>query len=150
MLEVTISGKSVKENMLMPSYIVNMHPSIYKASKGIWTIETTQKNLQKAIKDVELAIQALPSAVPDEYFEKFDAFPMLPVIPSYGNSYNFMTQITMNVSIPSNDDKEYVLPPETHGVGVLQLKFAMRQRQIINTGKKAMGKRWSPTTNTLS
>eukprot|EP00957_Ditylum_brightwellii_P160266 12201132-Ditylum_brightwellii.AAC.1 len=76
MLEMTISGKTVKENMLMLPYIVNMHPLIYTASKGIWTIETTQKNLHKAIKDVELAIQALPSAIPDEYFEKFGAFPM--------------------------------------------------------------------------
>eukprot|EP00957_Ditylum_brightwellii_P162992 12411180-Ditylum_brightwellii.AAC.1 len=76
MLEVTISGKMVKENMLMSLYIVNMHPSIYIVSKRIWTIETTQKNLHKAIEDVELAIQALPIAVPDEYFEKFDAFPM--------------------------------------------------------------------------
>eukprot|EP00957_Ditylum_brightwellii_P114592 8737880-Ditylum_brightwellii.AAC.1 len=78
MLEVSVSSKMVKDNMLMLLYIVNMHPSIYTATKGIWTIGTTQKNLHKAIEDVEMAIQALPSAVPDKYFEN-------PVIPSYGN-----------------------------------------------------------------
>eukprot|EP00957_Ditylum_brightwellii_P092916 7074873-Ditylum_brightwellii.AAC.1 len=76
MLEVSISGKMVKDNMLMSPYIANMNPSIDTATKGIWTIEMTQKNLHKAIKDVELAIQALPSAVPDKCFRKPDAFPM--------------------------------------------------------------------------
>eukprot|EP00957_Ditylum_brightwellii_P191761 14598304-Ditylum_brightwellii.AAC.1 len=112
MLEVIVSNKTVKENMLMSPYIVDMHPSICAASKGIWTIKTTQKNLHKAIEDVELAIQALPSAVPDEYFEKFDAFPLPIVISLHGNSYKYTTQITKNVSIPSNDDKEYAFLPK--------------------------------------
>eukprot|EP00957_Ditylum_brightwellii_P134819 10279035-Ditylum_brightwellii.AAC.1 len=76
MLKVSVSSKTVKDNMLMLPYIVNIHSSIYTATKGIWTIEMTQKNLHKAIEDVELASQALPSAVPNKYFEKFNAFPM--------------------------------------------------------------------------
>eukprot|EP00957_Ditylum_brightwellii_P156653 11922887-Ditylum_brightwellii.AAC.1 len=95
--------------MLMLPYIVDMHPLIYTASKGIWTVETTQKNLHEVIEDVELVIQALPAAVPEEYFENFDAFPQPRVIPSYGNSYKNMTQIAQNESILSDDDKEYAL-----------------------------------------
>eukprot|EP00957_Ditylum_brightwellii_P111994 8540709-Ditylum_brightwellii.AAC.1 len=65
----TKRGKRVKESMLTLLHIVEMHPSIYTASKGIWTIETTQENLHKAIKDIKLAIQALPAAVPENYFK---------------------------------------------------------------------------------
>eukprot|EP00957_Ditylum_brightwellii_P042182 3194864-Ditylum_brightwellii.AAC.1 len=96
----------------MSPYIVDIHPSIYTAPKGIWTIEMTQKNLHKAIKDMELAVQVLPEAVPDEYFEKFDAFPLPRVIPLYGNVYKYTTQITTNVPILNNDNKEYALPPK--------------------------------------
>eukprot|EP00957_Ditylum_brightwellii_P120745 9210321-Ditylum_brightwellii.AAC.1 len=112
MLEVIASNKTVKENMLMLPYIVDMHPSIYTVSKGIWTIKTTQKNLHKAIEDAELAIEVLPDAVPEEYFEKFVAFPRPRVIPLCGNSYKYTTQITQNVSIPSDTDKEYALSPK--------------------------------------
>eukprot|EP00957_Ditylum_brightwellii_P156941 11944483-Ditylum_brightwellii.AAC.1 len=72
----------------------------------------THKNLHKAIEDVKLAIQALPSAMPNKYFEKFDAFPMPRVLPSYGNSYKYTAQITTYVLIPSNSDKEYTVPPK--------------------------------------
>eukprot|EP00957_Ditylum_brightwellii_P205032 15341893-Ditylum_brightwellii.AAC.1 len=61
---------------------------------------------------MELAIQEMPAAVPEEYFEKFDAFPWPRVIPLYGNSYKYTTQITQNISIPSDDNKEYALPPK--------------------------------------
>eukprot|EP00957_Ditylum_brightwellii_P005779 440451-Ditylum_brightwellii.AAC.1 len=61
--------------MPMSPHIIEMHPAIHTVSKGIWTIETTQQNLHKAIEDIEIAIQALPDVVPVEYFEKFDAFP---------------------------------------------------------------------------
>eukprot|EP00957_Ditylum_brightwellii_P137946 10517216-Ditylum_brightwellii.AAC.1 len=96
----------------MSPHIMEMHPFIHTVSKGIWTIETTQQNLHKAIEDIKLAIQVLPDAVPEEYFEKLDAFPRPRVIPLYGNSYKYMTQITQNVSSSSKDNKEYALPPK--------------------------------------
>eukprot|EP00957_Ditylum_brightwellii_P161688 12310145-Ditylum_brightwellii.AAC.1 len=141
MLEEIASNKTVKENMLMLWYIVDIHHLIHTESKGIWTIETTQKNLHKVIKDVELAIQALPAAIPKEYFEKFNAFPRPHVIPLYGNSYKYTTQITQNVLSPSDDDKENALPPKNAWSRGSPIKIRTKTALNNQSKEKSNGKK---------
>ena len=38
MLNAKVSGKTVRDNILLSPFIVDMHPMIYTESKGIWTI----------------------------------------------------------------------------------------------------------------
>eukprot|EP00957_Ditylum_brightwellii_P184692 14067192-Ditylum_brightwellii.AAC.1 len=83
MLNVDVSGKTVQDNILMSPFIVDMHPTVYTDSKGIWTIESTSEDLYKALQDVENSLSVLPSVVPDEYFNKYSAFSVPRVIPQY-------------------------------------------------------------------
>eukprot|EP00957_Ditylum_brightwellii_P033400 2530517-Ditylum_brightwellii.AAC.1 len=66
---------------------MDMHPTVYTDSKGIWTIESTVDHLYKALQDVETSLKVLPSVLPEEFFLKYPALPMPHVIPQYGNSY---------------------------------------------------------------
>eukprot|EP00957_Ditylum_brightwellii_P186698 14215957-Ditylum_brightwellii.AAC.1 len=60
----------------MSLFIVDMHPTVYSDSKGIWTIEYTVKDLHKALQDFKTLLSVLPSVIPNKYFEKYSAFPM--------------------------------------------------------------------------
>eukprot|EP00957_Ditylum_brightwellii_P108052 8243573-Ditylum_brightwellii.AAC.1 len=102
----------VRDNILLPPFILDMHPTVYTASKGIWTIESTVEDLYKLLQDVETSLKVLPSVVPEEYFAKYPAFPTPRVIPQYGNLYKYTTKITASVSHDvNNDDISYVAPP---------------------------------------
>eukprot|EP00957_Ditylum_brightwellii_P093274 7102947-Ditylum_brightwellii.AAC.1 len=76
MLNVEVSKKTVRDNILLSPFIVDMHPVVYTNSKGIWTIESTVDNLYKALKDVKTSLKVLPSVVPEGFFSKYPAFPM--------------------------------------------------------------------------
>eukprot|EP00957_Ditylum_brightwellii_P150590 11466796-Ditylum_brightwellii.AAC.1 len=76
MLNVKVSGKTVQDNVLPSPFIVDMHLIVYTDSKGIWTIESTEEDLYKALQDVETSLSVLPSMVPEEYFAKYSAFPV--------------------------------------------------------------------------
>eukprot|EP00957_Ditylum_brightwellii_P022107 1667746-Ditylum_brightwellii.AAC.1 len=121
MLDVNVIRKMVRDNILMSPFIVDMHPTVYSESKGIWAIESTIEDVHKALQDVETLLSVLPSVVPDEYFEKYLASPMPHVIPQYGNSYKYTAQITSSVSYDVNkDEKLYVAPPRNLGIEVHQ------------------------------
>eukprot|EP00957_Ditylum_brightwellii_P192569 14661357-Ditylum_brightwellii.AAC.1 len=60
----------------MSPFIVDMHPLVYSDSKGIWTIESTVKDLNKALQDVKISLSVLPLIILNKYFEKYSAFPM--------------------------------------------------------------------------
>ena len=53
MLHFKISRTTVKDNILMPPYIVNIHKTTYTESKGIGTMELTVEDLHKALADVK-------------------------------------------------------------------------------------------------
>eukprot|EP00957_Ditylum_brightwellii_P033401 2530518-Ditylum_brightwellii.AAC.1 len=61
MLNVEVSGKTVRDNILLSPFIVDMHPMVYTDPKGIWTIESTVDDLYKALQDVETSLKVLPS-----------------------------------------------------------------------------------------
>eukprot|EP00957_Ditylum_brightwellii_P086398 6573820-Ditylum_brightwellii.AAC.1 len=61
MLTVDVSGKTVQDNILISLFIMDMHPTVYTDSKGIWTIESTVEDLHKALQDVETSLSVLPS-----------------------------------------------------------------------------------------
>ena len=112
MLNVEVSRKTVRDNILLSPFIVDMHPMVYTDSKGIWTIESTAEDLYKALQDVKMSLKVLPSMVPEEFFSKYLAFPMPQAIPQYGNSYKYTHKITASVSQDvSNDDTLYAAPP---------------------------------------
>ena len=71
MLNVDVSGKTAQDNILMSPFIVDMHPTVYTDSKGIWTIESTVEDLHKVLQDVKTCLSILPSVVPDKYFETY-------------------------------------------------------------------------------
>eukprot|EP00957_Ditylum_brightwellii_P192236 14632998-Ditylum_brightwellii.AAC.1 len=81
MLNVKVSGKTVRDNISLPPFIVDMHPTVYMESKGIWTIESTMDNLYRALQDVKTSLKVLPSTVREELFSKYQAFTMPQVIP---------------------------------------------------------------------
>eukprot|EP00957_Ditylum_brightwellii_P013355 1008845-Ditylum_brightwellii.AAC.1 len=58
---------------------------MYTEEKGIWTVETTKDNLQRAIKETNLDIEVLQMVLPDKFSTKNLAFPVPCIIPSYGN-----------------------------------------------------------------
>eukprot|EP00957_Ditylum_brightwellii_P073169 5562122-Ditylum_brightwellii.AAC.1 len=60
----------------MSPFIVDMHPTVYTDSKGIWTIESTLEGLYKALYDVKTSLKVLPSVVPEEFFSKHPTFLM--------------------------------------------------------------------------
>eukprot|EP00957_Ditylum_brightwellii_P033569 2544541-Ditylum_brightwellii.AAC.1 len=62
---------------------MDMHPTVYTDSKGIWTIDFTAEDLYKALQDVETSLKVIPSVVPEEFFSKYPVFPMPRVIPQY-------------------------------------------------------------------
>ena len=112
MLNVEVSRKTVRDNILLSLFIVDMHPMVYTESKRIWTIESTVGNLYKALQDVKTSLKVLPSVAPEEFFLKYQAFPMPQVIPQYGNSYKYTNKITASVSQDINSDNtSYVAPP---------------------------------------
>eukprot|EP00957_Ditylum_brightwellii_P192405 14647569-Ditylum_brightwellii.AAC.1 len=76
MLNDEVSRKTVQDNILLSPFIVDMHPTVYTNSKGIWTIESTVEDLYKVLQDVETSLKILPSVVPEEYFSKYPAFPV--------------------------------------------------------------------------
>ena len=76
MLNVEVSGKTVRDNILLSPFIVDMHPTVYTESKGIWTIESTMDDLHRALQDVETLLKILPTVVPEEFFSTYQAFPM--------------------------------------------------------------------------
>eukprot|EP00957_Ditylum_brightwellii_P061768 4687013-Ditylum_brightwellii.AAC.1 len=76
MLNVEVSGKTVRDNILLSPFIVDMHPTVYTGSKGIWTIESTVEDLYKALQDVETSLEVLPSVVPEDFFSKYPVFHM--------------------------------------------------------------------------
>eukprot|EP00957_Ditylum_brightwellii_P131131 10001621-Ditylum_brightwellii.AAC.1 len=75
MLNVKVSGKKVRDNILLSPFIVDMHLTIYTDSKGIRTIESTAEDLYKALQDVKTYLKVLPSVVPEDFFSKYPAFP---------------------------------------------------------------------------
>eukprot|EP00957_Ditylum_brightwellii_P180939 13785246-Ditylum_brightwellii.AAC.1 len=83
MLNVKVSGKMVRDNILLSPLIVDMHLTVYTNSKGIWTIESTVEDLYKALQDDEMSLEVLPSVVPEEFFSKYPVLPMPRVIPQY-------------------------------------------------------------------
>eukprot|EP00957_Ditylum_brightwellii_P025494 1926896-Ditylum_brightwellii.AAC.1 len=89
MLNVDVSGKIVQDNILMSTFIVDMHLLVYTDSKGIWTTEPTSEDSYKAPQDVDTSLSVLPSVIPDKYFNTYSAFPVPHVIPQYGNSYKY-------------------------------------------------------------
>eukprot|EP00957_Ditylum_brightwellii_P106194 8101277-Ditylum_brightwellii.AAC.1 len=112
MFNVEVSGKTVRDNILLSPFIVDIHPTVYTDSKGIWTIESTVEDLYKALQGVEMSLKVLPSVIPEEILSKYPVFPMPRVIPQYGNSYKYTNKITASVSQDvSNDDTLYVAPP---------------------------------------
>eukprot|EP00957_Ditylum_brightwellii_P029048 2194646-Ditylum_brightwellii.AAC.1 len=76
MLNVEVNRKTVRDNILLSPVIINMHPTVYMESKGIWTIESTVEDLHRALQDVEAYLKVLPTMVPEEFFSKYQAFPM--------------------------------------------------------------------------
>eukprot|EP00957_Ditylum_brightwellii_P101485 7733641-Ditylum_brightwellii.AAC.1 len=112
MLNIDVSRKTMQDNILMSSFIVVMHPTLYTDSKGIWMIKSTEEDLHKVLQDVETSLSVLPSVVPDKYFNTYSAFPAPHVIPQYGNSYKYTAKIMSSVSNDmNNDEKSYVAPP---------------------------------------
>eukprot|EP00957_Ditylum_brightwellii_P195395 14887326-Ditylum_brightwellii.AAC.1 len=108
MLNVDVSRKTVQDNILMSPFIVDMQLMVYTGSKGMWTIEFTAEDLYKVLKDVETSLNVLPSVVPDEYFDTYSGFPVLHVIPQYGNSYKYTTKIASSISNNVNNDKNHM------------------------------------------
>eukprot|EP00957_Ditylum_brightwellii_P071833 5460222-Ditylum_brightwellii.AAC.1 len=76
MLNVKVNRKTVRDNILLSPIIVDMHPMVYKDSKGVWTIESTVDDLYKALQDVETSLKLLPYVVPEEFFSNYPVFPM--------------------------------------------------------------------------
>eukprot|EP00957_Ditylum_brightwellii_P190557 14505398-Ditylum_brightwellii.AAC.1 len=107
-----VSGNSVKDNILMSPFIVDIHQTKFIKTKGIWTIETTKEDLHKAIQDVETLLALLPEAFLNELFSMYDEFSTSRVIPSYGTLYLYTERITSNVSTAlNNEDTTYSKPP---------------------------------------
>eukprot|EP00957_Ditylum_brightwellii_P066949 5081577-Ditylum_brightwellii.AAC.1 len=46
-------GTTIRSTLLSDDSIVDIHSTIYTDQKGIWTIETTKKNITAAIKWME-------------------------------------------------------------------------------------------------
>eukprot|EP00957_Ditylum_brightwellii_P134712 10270104-Ditylum_brightwellii.AAC.1 len=112
MLQHNISGKSVKDNILMSPFIIGIHQTKFMEPKGIWAVETTTEDLHKAIQDIKVLLELLPDILPGELFNSYDAFPAPRAIPSYGISYSYTERITSNVLTTINDnDKTYSKPP---------------------------------------
>eukprot|EP00957_Ditylum_brightwellii_P028732 2170269-Ditylum_brightwellii.AAC.1 len=80
-LEHKVSGSTVKDKILMSLFIVDIHKTMFTINKGIWTIETTVEDLHKALVGVEASLEVLSDVLDAEYFNKFEAFPALQVIP---------------------------------------------------------------------
>eukprot|EP00957_Ditylum_brightwellii_P108886 8306677-Ditylum_brightwellii.AAC.1 len=57
MLEQAVSESTVKENILMSLFIVNIHKTMFTINKGIQTIETTVEDLHKALADVKTSLE---------------------------------------------------------------------------------------------
>eukprot|EP00957_Ditylum_brightwellii_P158324 12051519-Ditylum_brightwellii.AAC.1 len=68
MLHHDISGKSVKDNILLSLFIVDIHQTKFTGAKGIWMIKTTKEDLHKAIQDVETLLPLLPKILLNELF----------------------------------------------------------------------------------
>eukprot|EP00957_Ditylum_brightwellii_P165270 12583384-Ditylum_brightwellii.AAC.1 len=56
MLEHDISESTVKDDMVMSPFIVDMHETSFTLNKGIYIIETTVEDLHKAIADCETSL----------------------------------------------------------------------------------------------
>eukprot|EP00957_Ditylum_brightwellii_P067688 5137800-Ditylum_brightwellii.AAC.1 len=59
MLNVEVSRKTVWDNILLLLFIVDMHPTVYTESKGIWTIESTVEDMHRALQDVNTLLKVL-------------------------------------------------------------------------------------------
>eukprot|EP00957_Ditylum_brightwellii_P100516 7662734-Ditylum_brightwellii.AAC.1 len=90
----------------MSPFIVDMHPTAYTDSKGIWTVESTAEDLHIVLQKVETSLSILPSVVPDEYFDTYPAFPVSCIIPQCSNSYKYTTKITPSISNNVNNDEK--------------------------------------------
>eukprot|EP00957_Ditylum_brightwellii_P186462 14196668-Ditylum_brightwellii.AAC.1 len=62
-LNVNVSRKTVRENILLSPFIMDMHLMVYADSKGIWTTESTAEDLYKVLKDAETSLKVLTSLV---------------------------------------------------------------------------------------
>eukprot|EP00957_Ditylum_brightwellii_P001216 95384-Ditylum_brightwellii.AAC.1 len=58
----------------MSPYIIDIHETAYIESKGIWTIESTVKDLYKALADVETSLKVLPEVSSKDYLNTYDDF----------------------------------------------------------------------------
>ena len=74
MLNVEVSGKTVRDNILLSPFIVDMHPTVYTESKGICTIESTVEDLHRALQDVETSVKVLPTVVPEGFSQNIKRF----------------------------------------------------------------------------
>eukprot|EP00957_Ditylum_brightwellii_P178771 13617364-Ditylum_brightwellii.AAC.1 len=96
----------------MSSFTADIHEATFTTYKSIWTIETTVENLHKALAEVKTSLEVLPDMLDAEYLNKFEAFPALQVIPTYGTTYKYTEQITSNVSTAIHEnEKKYTSPP---------------------------------------
>eukprot|EP00957_Ditylum_brightwellii_P142045 10822401-Ditylum_brightwellii.AAC.1 len=100
MLEQEVLESTVKENILMSPFIADIHEATFR------TIEKTVEDLDKVLADVETLLEVLPDVFVVEYFNKFEAFPALWVIPTYGTTYKYTEQITSNVSTVINEKRK--------------------------------------------
>eukprot|EP00957_Ditylum_brightwellii_P170962 13013153-Ditylum_brightwellii.AAC.1 len=60
MLDHKVTSATVKDNILMSQFIVDLHETAITINKGIWTIESTGEDLHKALDDVETSLLVLP------------------------------------------------------------------------------------------
>eukprot|EP00957_Ditylum_brightwellii_P032337 2449517-Ditylum_brightwellii.AAC.1 len=112
MLEFKISGTAVKDNILTPPYIDNIHETTYTETKGIWMIELIVEDLCKALVDVETSLNVLPEVLSKDHFNTYNVFPAAQVIPTYGTTYRYTEQITSNVlTIINENEKKSTTPP---------------------------------------
>eukprot|EP00957_Ditylum_brightwellii_P138224 10536412-Ditylum_brightwellii.AAC.1 len=80
--------------------------------KGIWMVETTKENIHKAMQKVDKELEVLKAALPGMHFVKNSAFPVPLLIPNYGVSQAYTTQITSNVVEKIDEsEKGYYRPP---------------------------------------
>eukprot|EP00957_Ditylum_brightwellii_P082089 6242119-Ditylum_brightwellii.AAC.1 len=134
MLNVDVSRKTVQDDILMSLFIMDMHPTVYTDSKGIWAIESTVEDLHKVLQDVKTSLSVLPSVVLDEYFNAYSAFSVPLVIPQYRSSYKYTAKIMSSVSNNvNNDEKSYVAPPQnTWNRGLPKTIWKSTQSQNTN------------------
>eukprot|EP00957_Ditylum_brightwellii_P091160 6940663-Ditylum_brightwellii.AAC.1 len=117
MLSREFEGKTLQDNLELQGIVGNITHTVFIGTKGIWQVETTRKQLVKAMHHVTEILDKYKSIFPDDEKERYTAFLFPCILKTYAVSPTYARMLVTDVEIANST--LYDKPPNAWARGPL-------------------------------